>query len=178
MYLWSAKAQESVIAAASILLTHVSEAKRRQIEAMLDRAPSTTEDTVASRRSELAWAAGFFGGEAYLGVRRRGARRYGVLSISQASANGVPPVLVRFRTAVANIGSITGPRDVPSPWSRLPQYRWDVASFEGVQAVIAMLWRDLDRRSQARGRACLAALANRVAEAPGPREPSEKSTST
>lgn len=55
------------------------------------------------------------------------------------SASERPPTLERFRQALLGVGHISGPR-APRGWSKLPQYRWHIGSFEGTQAVIALLW--------------------------------------
>lgn len=67
------------------------------------------------------------------------ARRAGVwMSIAQASTAGVPPVLELFRDVVG-AGRITGPRIVPSPSSKLPQYRWELRRFGEVERVVDLL---------------------------------------
>src|SRR5258708_16647853 len=62
---------------------------------------------------------------------------------------GVPPVLERFRDIVG-AGRITGPRIVPSPWSKLPQYRWELRQFAQIERVVALLrpYADIVKRSQ------------------------------
>lgn len=42
------------------------------------------------------------------------------------------------------IGTIRGPVQRKDPWSKLPQYEWGIRSYEGVQAVIGLLWPWLD----------------------------------
>jgi hypothetical protein len=53
--------------------------------------------------------------------------------MNQASTDGVPTSLLRFRDIVG-AGSISGPIQ-PRGWSRLPQYRWQV---QGKSVEIAM----------------------------------------
>jgi len=65
------------------------------------------------------------------------------MSIPQASACGVPPVLEQFRDIV-RAGTISGPRMVPSPWSKLPQYRWQLTRFAEVERVVALLYPHAD----------------------------------
>jgi len=104
-----------------------------------------------SRHSELAWAAGFFAGEGSV-LLSHDASHAPRLEVPQAAVDGGPSsALVRFHSAVGGLGRITGPRTLHNEWSRLPQYRWQAASFEQVQAVIALLWRWMDdgRRSRA-----------------------------
>ena len=61
------------------------------------------------------------------------------MSIPQASATDVPETLLRFRAAVG-VGTVTGPRIVPSPWSRLPQYRWQANGRHVCSAAIKVIW--------------------------------------
>lgn len=71
------------------------------------------------------------------------------MSLAQASDGEVPDTLVRFRDTVG-VGAIRGPRLLSNPWSKLPQYEWRTQSFQGVQAVIALLWPWLDERKKVR----------------------------
>ena len=73
------------------------------------------------------------------------------MSIAQAATGSVPPTLTRVRLALG-VGTLYGPRIVPSPWSKLPQYMWRTNAFEEVQSATAMLWRWLGpvKRAQAR----------------------------
>jgi hypothetical protein len=65
------------------------------------------------------------------------------MSIPQASACGIPPVLQRFRDIVG-AGTISGPRMVASPWSKLPQDRWQLTRLAEVERIIAMLYPHAD----------------------------------
>lgn len=97
---------------------------------------------------ELAWAAGFFDGEGSIGVyhfelygRYRGTGHMGRalrLSIQQADRY----VLDRFVQAVG-IGRVMGPyrSGGKDGYTRRPRWKYDVGSFETVQAVVAMIWR-------------------------------------
>lgn len=62
-------------------------------------------------RYELAWAAGFFDGEGWAASCRygRGDRRRAQARVNQASSNGVPEALIRFRDALGGMGRIGGP---------------------------------------------------------------------
>ena len=60
------------------------------------------------------------------------------MSLPQASDGGVPDTLARFRMAVG-AGEIYGPRSVGSPWSKLPQYRWQLARLDEIERVVALL---------------------------------------
>lgn len=60
-------------------------------------------------------------------------------------------MLIRFKHAVAK-GRIRGPIAMKNPWSKLPQYRWEVTRLSDIEAVVELLWRWLDapKRRQAR----------------------------
>lgn len=86
---------------------------------------------------ELAWAAGFFDGEGYVGARQRGERwEHPGLTIAQIAKEP----LDRFRLAVGGIGNITGPYRPKNPNGQ-PYYQYSLHGFVPVQAVTAMLWR-------------------------------------
>jgi hypothetical protein len=148
LYHWTTKRRAAVEAVCLGLWPSLGEEKRRQLEAAVlghDRfealvAGLRAADTSPQRtwKAELAWAAGFFDGEGSVTLRAAGAPS---IEISQASMNGEPAgSLLRFRSAVGSLGHISGPRMLRNRWSKLPQYRWQAASFEHAQAVIAMLW--------------------------------------
>ncbi len=88
-------------------------------------------------REELAWAAGFFDGEGYVGVVKAGKRHKRMaLHVHQTD----PRPLLRFRNALG-FGILAGPYDNKngSP-NRRPHYRYYVTSFMEVQAIVALLW--------------------------------------
>lgn len=104
-----------------------------------------------NRTTELAWVAGFFDGEGYIGANGVPGRRTIEISIAQASAGELPTTLSRV-ARVMGVGSLRGPRMLPNPWSKLPQYVWCANAFEDVQVATATLWRWLGpvKRAQAR----------------------------
>lgn len=146
LYYWKTTRKDAVDSVGAMLWPHLSSEKREQFAAAATRmkraVPSSLEDT-QGRTFELAWAAGLFDGEgtfgAYANARMRPSWRGVSMSIPQASATVVPEVLLRFRAAVG-VGSVTGPRMVPSPWSRLPQYRWQATGRHVCSAVIKVIW--------------------------------------
>jgi len=68
----------------------------------------------------LAWAAGFFDGEGWANRQRRGVNS----RINQASLDGVPEVLTKFKRIVG-VGRIHGPVIVEG---KRPLYYWDATS--------------------------------------------------
>ncbi|MDQ6858875.1 MAG: hypothetical protein M3Z65_07770 [Chloroflexota bacterium] len=117
-------------------------AKRAQLSraaADVGRTVPAFRDVRWSSEEGLAWAAGLFDGEGSVGLTGDPHRPSVWMELSQASAAAVPDVLERFR-AVVGVGRISGPRVVPSPWSKLPQYRWEAARFPDVERVAQMLY--------------------------------------
>lgn len=94
---------------------------------------------------ELAWSAGLFDGEGWVG-RYKTKRSEVRLEITQCDRR----VLDRFRAAVLGIGSITGPWSDGRPNHR-PKWQYQAAGAYQAQAVIAMIWRWLSpvKRDQA-----------------------------
>ena len=84
-------------------------------------------------REELAWAAGFFDGEGWVGLSGRGKQ----LSIRVVQVDR--RVLDRFAAALG-LGRVTGPRTRRNPKWR-PMYVYQVGGFPITQAIMAMLWR-------------------------------------
>ncbi|MDP9251589.1 MAG: hypothetical protein M3O80_01170 [Chloroflexota bacterium] len=146
LYYWKITRVDDVDLVGTMLWPDLGREKRRQFAAAalrIERAvPGPLEDR-AGRDFEHAWAGGLFDGEGTFGAYKRpntGPDWRGVsMSVAQASATVVPEVLVRFRAAVG-VGTITGPRMVPSPWSRLPQYCWRATGRHVCTAAIKVIW--------------------------------------
>lgn len=164
LYYWYSHRFEVIQAVCAQLWPWLSRPKRQQVACMLlaaRRLPLTLREQATPRTDflhELAWAAGFFVGEADLGARVVASperQRFIRCEIAQASLGGVPPTLLRFHDAVLRIGAVRGPFTPRSPWSRLPQYRWRTQSYEGVQAVVALLWSWLDAKPRVEARRVL-----------------------
>ena len=90
---------------------------------------------------ELAWAAGFYGGDGTTsaGLNIAGGPGYRTLKagIPQAALEGgVPPVLTRFHAAVGGAGAVRGPYVLKNPWSRLPQFVWSISGIRGVEPLL------------------------------------------
>ena len=141
LYQWHSKRHVIVDAVSELLWPWLSEAKRsqlRQAASDVNRATPNIADSGWSNDELAAWAAGFFDGEGTIGAYGDARRPAVSMSLAQASDAGVPDTLERFRLAVG-AGEIYGPRTVPSPWSKLPQYRWQVHRFAEVERVVALL---------------------------------------
>ena len=151
LYQWHSKRHVVVDEASTLLWPWLSAVKREQ----LDRAAADVGRKTPSLRSPrskdalAAWAAGFFDAEGTVRLEGDPRRPAVWMSIPQASDDGTPPVLERFRDVV-RAGAITGPRIVPSPWSKLPQYRWELRRFAEIERVVALLrpYADVVKREQ------------------------------
>lgn len=89
------------------------------------------------REFELAWAAGFFDGEGYIGITLD--RRWLKLSLSINQVDR--EVLDRFNSATGDLGKIYGPNTYrTSSGSRLkPQYKLQVIRHKNIQIVFDLL---------------------------------------
>ena len=146
LYYWKISKKDDVDLVGRTLWPYLSAEKRAQFAAAairMDRAIPGPTDGTGARGFESAWAAGLFDGEgtfgAYASTRMRPSWRGVSMSIPQASATVIPDTLLRFRAAVG-VGTVTGPRMVPSPWSRLPQYRWQATGRHVCTAAIRVIW--------------------------------------
>ena len=159
LYYWRASSREHVDAVIRQVGPLVSEPKRGALESAaqtIGRAVALGTRLRPSRDSELAWAAGFYGGDGTTsaGLNKAGGPGYRTLKagIPQAACDGaIPPVLTRFHEAVG-AGSIRGPYVLKNPWSRQPQFVWSISGTRGVEPVLELIWPWLDdvKREQAR----------------------------
>ncbi len=146
LYYWKITTKDDLDAVGSLLWRHLSRDKREQFAAAavrMQRSSPGPVDEMSGRDFEAPWAAGLFDGEgtfgAYAKPHMRSSWRGAHMSVPQASAMDVPETLLRFRSAVG-VGTVTGPRIVPSPWSRLPQYRWQANGRHVCSAAIKVIW--------------------------------------
>jgi hypothetical protein len=152
LYQWHSKRHVVVDAVSEQLWPWIGEVKRAQLHMaalQVGRSTPSARSENWSPAEAAAWAAGFFDGEGSILIEGDPSRPAVTMSIPQASASGVPEVLDRFR-AVVGAGAISGPRMVPSPWSKLPQYRWQLKRFAEIERVVALLYpyTDVVKREQ------------------------------
>jgi hypothetical protein len=146
LYYWKITKNDDVDLVGTMLWRYLSREKRQQFAAAairMERSNPGPLDGSSGRDCEAAWASGLFDGEGTFGAYGRpGMRpswRGAQMSIAQASATVMPETLLRFRAAVG-VGTLMGPRNVPSPWSRLPQYRWNASGRHVCSAAVKVIW--------------------------------------
>lgn len=174
LYYWRVSRRDDVDDVIRLIGPWMGEPKRTVLASALrtcGRSIGLAPQFERSRDGELAWAAGLYGGDGTTsaGLDKSGGPSYRTLKagLPQAAVDGgVPPVLVRFQTAVDGAGSVRGPYVLRNPWSRLPQYVWSVSGIRGAEPVLERIWPWLDqaKRDQAR-------FAIRAARAGGPHRP-------
>lgn len=94
---------------------------------------------------ELAWAAGFFDGEGWAGVRRsttwskilQEERISGVPGLRIVQTD--PYVLRRFQWAIGGMGTIAGPKKLANP-NHSDRWEWQSNSWTEAQAITCLLW--------------------------------------
>ena len=152
LYWWEATSRPDVARVAESIGPWLCEVKRMQFEQALGRSlhPAIWP---AARSEELAWAGGFFDGEGstYLEKHRSHAGYFvPCLYVPQSSAVGVAAELIRLRSALAGLGSISGVRRPGG--RRRPYRRWRVVTPKAVQLGLHLLWPFMGevKRSQAK----------------------------
>lgn len=104
--------------------------------------------------SDHAWAGGFFDGEGSTSITKNNnkySNKHIRISIRQASANGVPETLIRFKKIVGGIGNITkvGSYHYNKNWT--PSYDYSCYTKVNVNSILSLLWPHLGdiKRQQA-----------------------------
>jgi len=157
LYYWKTTRKGAVDEIARRLWPYLSREKRRQLQSCAEATGRTYSELRPLRESEteIAWAAGLFDGEGSVWVtkdtRCRPEWRGVAMEIAQSSRGDIPETLERFH-AIVGVGRISGPRLLGNPWSKLPQYRWQVSGRHKVSSVVRVLWPWLSavKRSQLR----------------------------
>lgn len=159
LFHWTTKKHSAFDEVMTLLWPWLSDAKRIQLQRATETCGRKMPAEIASASrlastglvTELAWVAGFFDGEGYVGAGGSPGRRTIEMSIGQASTGALPETLTRV-ALVLGVGRLRGPRMLDNAWSKLPQYVWCAKSFEDVQVAVALLWTWLGpvKRTQAR----------------------------
>ena len=152
LYWWEATSRPDLAHVADLIGPWLCPAKRAEFKRALGRAlPPAIWPGSASE--ERAWAGGFFDGEGstYLEKHRTHAGYFVPrLYVPQSSEAGIAPELVRLKSALAEIGTISGVRPGKGNWR--PYRRWRVCAPAHVQLSLHLLWPFIGvvKRSQAR----------------------------
>jgi hypothetical protein len=160
LFHWTTKKHAAFDEVMTMLWPWLSDSKRAQLQNATETAGRAMplecdgdgrSNPKLSRATQLAWVAGFFDGEGYIGAGGSVGKRTIEMSIAQARVSGLPVTLTQV-ALVLGVGRLRGPRMLANSWSKLPQYVWCAKSFEDVQFAVALLWRWLGpvKRVQAR----------------------------
>ena len=145
LYYWKTTRKSCIDETAESLWPYLSDAKRFQLQSASLAAGRASPVTPLARDhdTEAAWAAGLFDAEGSFWLtkddRYRPDWRGVSMELAQSTRGDVPETLRRFHAAVA-VGHISGPRTLKSPWTKLPQYRWQVSGRHQVSGAVHVLW--------------------------------------
>jgi hypothetical protein len=152
LYWWEATSRSDITRVAELIGPELCPAKRSEFERTLGQSlpPAVWP---ASADEELAWAGGFFDGEGstYLEKHRTHAGYFVPrIYVPQSAEVGIAPELVRLKSALADLGAISGVRPGKGKWR--PYRRWRVCAPAAVQLVLHLLWPFIGevKRAQAR----------------------------
>ena len=146
LYYWRISSVGDVDAVGALIAPWLSDPKRTQLLVAGDRAGHPVSSPPVgpfSEGHELAWAAGFFGGDGTVAASRSNRDSPALhlrARIAQAGASGEPEVLSRFLRAARGVGGIRGPFMPKNPWSRQVQYAWQAGGSLAVESVLESLW--------------------------------------
>ena len=140
LYWWVASSRPDIARVADLIGPWLCPVKRAQFGRTLGRSlPSAVWP--ASGSEERAWAGGFFDGEGstYLEKHRTHAGYFVPrLYVPQSSEIGIAVELVRLKSALAELGKISGVRRPGG--TRKPYRRWRVFTPAAVQLGLHLLW--------------------------------------
>lgn len=145
LYYWKTTRKSCIDEAAEKLWPYLSHEKRLQLQAAASAMGRAYPVTPLTRDAgaEAAWAAGLFDAEGSFWLTKDDRYRPGwrgvSMELAQSTRGDVPESLRRFHAAVG-VGHISGPRTPKNPWTKLPQYRWQVSGRHQVSNAVRVLW--------------------------------------
>jgi hypothetical protein len=140
LYYWEATSRPDIAKVADLVGPWLCPVKRAEFERTLD-AQLSTAVWPGSMSEELALAGGFFDGEGstYLEKHRtHSGYFYPVLYVPQSAESGVARELLRLKSAVGELGRISGVRQDSD--DQTPYRRWRVVTPRKVQTALHLLW--------------------------------------
>jgi hypothetical protein len=151
LYWWEATSRPDISHVADLIGPWLCPAKRAEFERALG-CPLAPAAWPSCASEERAWAGGFFDGEGctYLEKHRTHAGHFAPrLYVPQSSDVGIAPELVRLKSALGELGTISGVRPGKGNWR--PYRRWRVCPTAHVQLGLHLLWPFIGdvKRSQA-----------------------------
>ncbi|HYV22163.1 MAG TPA: hypothetical protein VEN31_05875 [Candidatus Bathyarchaeia archaeon] len=139
LYYWEATSRPDLLRVVDRIGPWLCVVKRAEFGRTLGTLPAQVWP--GSMSEELAWAGGFFDGEGstYL-EKHRTHPGYMVprLYVPQCAEVGIAPELVRLKSALGEIGAISGLR--PGKGNSKPHRRWRVSTPTDVQLGLHLLW--------------------------------------
>lgn len=140
LYWWEATSRLDVARVALLIGPWLCRSKRYEFERALEGSiPAAIWPSTPSE--ELAWAGGFFDGEGstYLEKHRSHAGYFvPCLYVPQSCDVGIAPELLRLKSALADLGRISGVRPGKGKWR--PYRRWRVVTPVAVRLGLHLLW--------------------------------------
>ena len=139
LYRWVASSRADVAAVYAALRPWLGEVKRAQLCRALDVDDRPSGGPTADE--QLAWAAGLFDGDGSTCLAKHRTHEGHVtadVSITQASAGGLPEVLTRFKIAMGGIGRTYGPYAARGHGE--PIYRYKAQRLADAEHVLRSLW--------------------------------------
>jgi hypothetical protein len=140
LYYWDATSRPDLLQVVERIGPWLCPVKRAEFERTLG-IPMPPAVWPGSMSEELAWAGGFFDGEGstYLEKHRtHPGYFYPVLYVPQCAETGIAAELLRLRSALGGLGSISGVRKDGPEWT--PYRRWRAVTPLKVQAALHLLW--------------------------------------
>ena len=140
LYYWEATSRPDLTRVVERIGSWLCPVKRAEFERTLG-VPPPARLWPGSMSEELAWAGGFFDaeGSTYLEKHRTHLGYfYPVLYVPQSAEVGVAPELLRLKSALSDLGAISGIRKERP--DKKPYRRWRVVTVRKAQIALHLLW--------------------------------------
>ena len=158
LYRWEATSNADVSAVHTAMCSWLSGVKRAQFHAALGVGDAVRPEP--SGDELLAWAAGLFEGDGSACLARHRTHEGHLtaeVSMTQASSDGLPEVLTRFKMAMGGVGRTYGP--YAGRGRGEPIYRYKAVRFADADHVLRSLWPWLGSVKRVQGSIVVATVA-------------------